>query len=376
MRRWIERQRYLVDFTVSSLLRRRGKNLSLLAVYTLVIFVLASVMLLSHSLRREAALLLEGAPEITVQRMVAGRHDTIPASYAETIRGIRGVVGVHGRLWGYYFDPGLQANYTLMVPPEGGIAPGEAVIGNAIARARQLHPGMYLFMLSDQGKLLKLKVKEVLAEESELVSADLVLVAEEDFRGFFAIPERFTDIAVSVRNPLEVSTIADKIVRELPDARVIARDDLLRTYEAVFNWREGMVLVLVAGALAAFVIFAWDKASGLSAEERREIGILKAVGWETGDIIGLKLWEGALVSLVAFGFGYALAYFHVFQFDAALFAPALKGWAVLYPRFHLQPAVDGFQVATLFFLTVLPYTLATVVPIWRTATIDPDAAMR
>jgi ABC-type lipoprotein release transport system permease subunit len=49
---------------------------------------------------------------------------------------------------------------------------------------------------------------------------------------------------------------------------------------------------------------------------------------------------------------------------------------VLYPRFDLTPRVDGFQVSTLFFLTVLPYALATVVPVWRAAIADPDAVMR
>ena len=47
--------------------------------------------------------------------------------------------------------------------------------------------------------------------------------------------------------------------------------------------------------------------------------------------------------------GYLAAYAHVFLADAALSAPVLKGWAVLYPRFSLIPTVDGLQVATLFF---------------------------
>ena len=78
----------------------------------------------------------------------------------------------------------------------------------------------------------------------------------------------------------------------------------------------------------------------------------------------------------AFLLGYLAAYAHVFLADAALFAPVLKGWAVLYPRFSLIPTVDGLQVATLFFFTVFPYTVATLVPIWRAATTDPDAVMR
>jgi ABC-type lipoprotein release transport system permease subunit len=126
----------------------------------------------------------------------------------------------------------------------------------------------------------------------------------------------------------------------------------------------------------SFIIFAWDKATGLSAEERKEIGILKSIGWESSDVLLLKVWEGSVVSLTAFLSGVLLAYLHVFFFSASLFEHALKGWSVLFPRYRLLPALDGYQLTVLFFLTVLPYTAATLVPIWRAATVDPDAAMR
>ena len=49
MTRWLNRQRQLLDFALSSLARRKAKNLGLLLVYTVVVFVLASVMLFSSS---------------------------------------------------------------------------------------------------------------------------------------------------------------------------------------------------------------------------------------------------------------------------------------------------------------------------------------
>ena len=129
-------------------------------------------------------------------------------------------------------------------------------------------------------------------------------------------------------------------------------------------------------ALLAFVIFAWEKASGLSADEKREIGILKAIGWETSDVIAVKAYEGLLVSFFSFTVGILTAYGHVFFFSAFLFVPALKGWSVLYPDFRITPFIDPYQVAVLFFLTVVPYTIATIVPSWRAAIIDPDSVMR
>jgi ABC-type lipoprotein release transport system permease subunit len=377
MSHFLRRQRYLIDFTVASLARRKGKNLGLLGVYTLIVFLLASVMLFTQALRQEAGLLLENAPEVVVQRMVAGRHDLIPADYLERMGRIRGVAAQYGRLWGYYYDPAVQANYTLLVPRDREIKNGEIIVGHGIARTRGLGQGDFIAFRASNGTTFSFRVADVLAADAELVSADLILVNEADFRAFFGIAAGlYTDLALEVRNPQEVRKVAEKLTVLLPDTRPILREEILRTYDALFQWRQGIVFVLLAGSLLAFVIFAWDKASGLSAEEKREIGILKAIGWETGDVIRMKFWEGALVSLGAFLLGYLAAYVHVFFFDAALFAPVLKGWAVLYPQFRPQPYVDGLQVATLFFFTVFPYTVATVVPIWRAATTDPDAVMR
>ncbi len=382
MKIWIKKQTALIDFTLASLARRKLKNLGLLLVYTLIVFLLASVMLYTSALRREAAQMLQNSPEVIVQRMVAGRHDLIPPGYLEKLGRIRGVQKKEGRLWGYYYDAVVKANYTFMVPTAaavaaGKVADGKIVVGAAVARERGLVPGNLISFRSYSGRLFSFAVAAVLPHEAELVSADLILLSEADYRAFFQIPAgHYTDIALSVANPQEVRNIAAKLAETLPDSRPILREEVLRTYESIFNWREGIVLVLLSGGILAFAIFAWEKASGLSAEEKREIGILKAIGWETGDVLKMKFWEGALISLTAFLLGYVAAYLHVFRFSSALFEPVLKGWAVLYPRFELVPAVDGFQVATLFFFTVFPYTVATIVPIWRAAITDPDAVMR
>ena len=413
MREWIEKQKHIIDFTLSSLLRRKVKNIGLLVIYMLIVFILASVMFFTHAIKKEAALILDQSPEMIVQKLVAGRQDLVPARFIDTVRGIRGVQAVRGRLWGYYFDPRFRANYTLLVPPptaltgaagnqsrrvvvegepsrtaEGSAGPlfdlgadkigiGSIVIGSGIARVRGAGTGELMLFQAYNGEILPFRIKEILSSPSELISSDLILIGEADFRRLFGIADGlFTDLAVTVRNPTELSTIAGKITRQLPQARPITRDEILRTYDSIFNWRGGMMIVILASAVLAFVIFAWDKASGLSAGERREIGILKAIGWESSDIILMKFWEGAVVSLTAFLSGVILAYMHVFFTDSVVFEPALKGWSTLYPQFKLIPFISPEQLITLFILTVVPYSVATIVPAWRAATIDPDSAMR
>jgi ABC-type lipoprotein release transport system permease subunit len=238
-------------------------------------------------------------------------------------------------------------------------------------------PGDTLEFKTSAGAVLELVVGGILRTDSELVSSDLILVSAADFRAVFGPPDGLvTDLVVRVANPRELQTIASKIAERLPDARIILRDEMARTYDAVFSWRGGLLALVLFGVLLAFAIVSWDKASGLSQEERREIGVLKAVGWETSDVILMKFWEGAVVSVSSFLVGTLLAYGHIFFFSARLFAPVLKGWAVLYPQFRLIPSIDASELTALFFLTVVPYGVATIIPSWRASITDPDAVMK
>lgn len=377
MRSWIERQRSIIDFTLSLLWRRKGKNIALLIVYITVVFLLASVFLLTESLKKEASIILRDSPEIVVQRMPSGHHDLIPMSYAKNVRKIEGIAAVRTRLWGYYYDPVVGANYTLLVPEDSSPVPGSVVIGEGVSRVRLAHEGDTLEFRAFDGAILELDVQKTLSRESALVSSDLVLVSETDFRKITGVPAGYaTDIAVRIKSPEERALSAMKVAGILPDTRQISREDILRTYDSLFDWRGGMTSVVLLSSLFAFMILAWERASGLSSEERKEIGILKAVGWETTGILLMKFWEGTAISLTSFFIGIFLAYLHVVFTSSFLFAPVLKGWAVLYPSFKTAPYIDPLELVILFLLTVVPYTVATIIPAWRTATSDPDSVMR
>jgi ABC-type lipoprotein release transport system permease subunit len=375
--KWAARQGCFLDFTLSSLLRRKGKNISLVLVYTLVVFVLSSVIFFASAIRREADAILQDAPEMIVQRTVAGRHDLMPLTYAEQINNIRGVQSVKARLWGYYYHPAAQSNYTIMVPDDFPHGDEAVEVGDGVLRSWEAAQGDRLHFRGHDGEAVVLTVVKAFHASTDLVSSDLILTSESTFRKITGIPEGMaTDLSVRIRNQKERATVAEKIVSALPDTRPVLREEIMRTYASLFDWRSGYVIVLLSGAVLAFLIFAGDKATGLSAEERMEIGVLKGLGWDTSDILMMKFWEGMVISLAAFLVGVTAAYIHVFFASATLFEHALKGWAVLYPKFRLYPTVNPFQLAVLFSLAVVPYTLMTVIPTWRVSVTDPDSVMR
>ncbi len=198
----LNRHSNILDFSLSSLLRRKTKNLSLLVVYTLIVFVIASLIFFVQALKREAAQLLKEAPDMVVQRMIAGRHDLIPASYGEKISDIRGVASVSPRLWGYYYDQVFGANYTLLVPEEKLVEPGSIMIGAGVARNQRVQASDMLTLKTSANAALLLTVQGIYPSSSELISSDLIVLSAEDFQAMFNLPPgQATDLAVTVAKP-------------------------------------------------------------------------------------------------------------------------------------------------------------------------------
>lgn len=382
------RQLKLLEFTLSSLLRRKHKNLSLIAVYAFTIATLGSVLLLTHALKLEATGSLTTAPDLVIQRVAAGRHDLIPTEYAEKIKRLPGVESVTPRVWGYYYDSLIKANLTLVGIDshqgkldllEGRLPnnPKECAIGMGVSKAFGPAIGDNLVLEDSKKNRTVFSISGIFRAESNLLTNDLVVLQEMALRDFFSMnPQLATDLVVQVHNQREVKTLAKKIKYHLPDTRPITREEILHTYDTLFNWRSGMMLAVAVAALIAFCILAWDKATGISAEEKQEIGILKAIGWETSDILAVKFWEGLVISLTSFILGILAAWIHIFVFGAPALVPLLKGWSVLFPEFQLTPTVDFYQIFTLAFLTIVPYLACTVIPSWKTAVTDPEHVMR
>lgn len=386
----------ILEFALSCMLRRRAKNAGIIIVFATVVFLLASIVFLTSAFRAETLATLQDAPPLIVQRTLGGRHDLIPLEYAETIAGMPGVGSVRPRFWGYYYDVFTGANYTLLGTDNGAFdaldsaalrmvegadfGPGQrgvCIIGRGVARARAADIGDEITLRDATGKMREFKVIGMFETRSQLLTNDLIVLSEADLKPLFAMPaDRATDLVVSVYNPREIDNIARKIRERFADTRPITRSEILRTYDTLFNWRGGMLLAMFLGAVAAFAILAWDKATGLSADERREIGILKAIGWETADILELKFWEGAVIASLAFLTGLTAGFAHVFLFDTQLLTPVLQGWSVLFPSFNLTPHVRIYELGLLFFFTVVPYIAATIVPSWKAAITDPDLAMK
>jgi hypothetical protein len=367
----------LLEFALASLLRHRGKTAVLGAVLTLIVFLLASLAFLRSSVRVEVSALLSDAPDIVVQRLVAGRQDFVPQSTVATLQSIPGVARAQGRLLGYYYDASGGANYTVVVPQAAPPADGETAIGAGVSRSRQGYSRDVLAFRSYGGKAVLLTVKAVLPARADMIAGDLVVVSERDFRTLFALPDDVVnDVLVYLAPGADPAAVRQQALWELPGARVVTRQEMRETAASFLDWRRGIAGALVLAMALALVIVSADKPSALGIEEQQEIGTLRALGWSAMDVWIAKTWESVAVSIVALLAGMLAAYVHVYVWGVALFAPVLQGWAVLAPSLDLVPSFDlGFLAAVAVTIIVLPAS-GTILATYGAASGDPDAVIR
>jgi ABC-type lipoprotein release transport system permease subunit len=317
---------------------------------------------------------------VVVSRLIGGRPTILETRDADAIKKIDSVRDVRPRVWGYVFVPALQGNVTVVGVPKGlpaldsvagALAEGhdltvgthEMVAGATLAKYLGIAIGDAIALPTISSPLPALTLVGTFSSKVDLYAADVILCDETDARAILGLPpDAATDLAVTVINPAEARVIARTIVERLPGTRVIEKDLLGRVYALVYGRRAGLVLAASIPALLALLILAWDRASGLGPEEKREIAVLKAIGWSTSDVLWSKLLEAILVSAVATTSGLFLAYVWVFSFGAPGLRQSIVGWSVLYPTGPLTPAVDLAQLLALALAVVAPFVGLSIVP--------------
>ncbi|SFV58930.1 Protein of unknown function DUF214 [hydrothermal vent metagenome] len=386
---------YLIEFAINALLRAKSKNIFILIVFTLLTSLLTAVFLITGSIRHELQSTVDALPQIIVQKIKAGRHYDIDTVVADEILTIAGVSEAIPRVWGYYYFENAGVNFSVV-----GIEQYEAqykdsfsklvekfdfeelgnsmVVGQGVKKVMESsYYSDYFNFIKPDGSLKKVTVAGVFDGDTELESNDMILMSTQLVREIFDMQEdKATDIVVKVPNPEEVTTIASKIKLMYPDTRVISSTDLKISYQNIFDYKSGVFLALFVVALFTFFMIIYDKASGLSSEEKREIGILKAIGWRVDDILKEKFYEAFIVSFLAYLFGVLFAFGFVYLLQAPLLRDIFVGYSQLKTTFELPFVFEVQTLFLVFFLSVPIYIGATIIPSWRASTLEVDEVIR
>ena len=389
---------YLIGYAIDSILRSKSKSFFITIVFICLTFLLTSVFFITNSIKHELNSTVNALPEITVQKIKAGRHYDIDTSIVDEILEITGVEDAIARVWGYYYFENIGVNFTIIgidqyekqykdsfeniitkFDIENLSEQGSMIVGHGVKNA--MEKGYYLqnyfnFIKSD-GTLKKMNIAGTFDGETQLESNDIIIMSKDNIRDIFGMEDEMaTDIVIKVANPEEIDTIVSKIKLQHPDTRVITKDALKVSYQNIFDYKSGIFLALFVISLFTFFMIIYDKSSGLTSEEKKEIGILKAIGWTVDDVLKEKFYESFIISFIAYLIGVIFAFIFVYLLQAPLLREIFVGYSQLKTTFEL-PFVFDFQTLFLvFFLSVPIYIAATIIPSWKTATLETDEAIR
>ena len=235
----------------------------------------------------------------------------------------------------------------------------------------------YFDFIKSDGSLQRVTMGATLSKDLNLEASDVIIMNKDILRKIFDYKENeASDIIIHVYNPKEIATVAFKIQQKYPNFQVKTMQDIKNGYEHIFNYKGGFFLVLFIVSLLSFIIIVYDKLSGISSEEKKEIGVLKALGWRVEDVLYAKFYEGMIISLSAYLLGVFISLFFVYILQAPLLKNIFITNSALAPALHLPFVLDFETLFLLFLLSVPIYIAATIIPSWKIATLDADEVIR
>lgn len=407
----------IFDYAILSIFRYGSKNISITIIFGILVFLLSSCLFITQAIKGEYNAISKDLPDILVQSYYGEKSHFIDESYVDKFYEIPSVKAVSPRIWGqYYFqkekvyseifnkDKNItlfdrfflendKAYFTIF-----GILPYQKnfikeldntdfsdknenfmLISTSIREFIKIYENAFKFVpfFTPKNELIKLIPNGNFSSQSSLLNSDFIAMSEENARKILGIKNGFySDIVLEISNKNEVNFIAEKIRLNYPDLRVLTKDEIIKKYKFLYDYKSGFFLMLLAILALTFIVILYDKASGLRSEEKREIGILRAIGWDISDIIKFKIYESLILSVLAFFIAITLAIFYVFILQAPILSDIFMGYTHLKPKFDLSFTLD-FKILTMLFLLSVPlYISATIIPSFKAASSDEMEILR
>jgi ABC-type lipoprotein release transport system permease subunit len=380
---------------LASLLLHPPRSLVTLTAITVLLVPFLAGLAIAQGIEAEAAASIRFGADLYVTGGEFGRRAPVPLAAVDAIRKLEGVTKVMPRIVGS-LRLGQEDEQVVVVGlpveefpanvrciagrlPRAG-RPNELVIGTELARRLNLRVGSALlpFYHNDKGESISVIVG-VFEADAPLWQARLMFTAFETAAALFNDSGRATDLLVSCR-PGYAEQVRTAIERDEALARirpqVTSRADLEALLPRNILHREGIfslhfVLAFVLGILVVLVT------SGVGlAERRREIGILKATGWQTDEVLLRGLVESFLLTLAGASLALVLAGVWLKVFNGYGIAGLFLSGSSFTPAFAVPSRFAPVPALLAFVLSFAVVTSGTLYSTWRAATATPVEAMR
>ena len=383
----------LLFTAIGNIIRNKVRSIVLILCLIAVLFPFVTALSISEGIKFQSLISVEEGADIYVTMDYFGSNAPISLDYLERFKKMDGVTKVFPRIVGRTYFVNRLATIVGILPEnipssihlaQGSVfrEKGEVIIGKGLAREFYLQLGVRFSLSINSSKLLR--VAGIFDSDATIWSANLILMSFEDASEFFQMKGMATDILIYTRPgyaPLLAKEIQQSVDTSYPDSsgpplRVQDKSLVKRYFQRGFNYKAGVFTALYTVAFA-LAIPALLIVSGFGQTERRkEIGVIKATGWQTQEVMEMVTLENLVISLTSAPLAILLAMAWLKWFNGAFIAQffiAEIGLMAPFPvpsRFLPLPCLFAFLFAIV--LTMVGSLYST----WKTATVPPVEAMR
>ncbi len=386
-----------LNFLFLSLYKHKAKHIAIFIISTLLIFLLSAMTFISSSLQQEAQNTLKGESDFLIQKMRAGHSVETPLSWSDELEKIPGITTITPRIQGRYLLPNDKKYFTIIgidffdeqivqnlkklfanLDVKKFLSTDQMIVGEGVkSYMRAHHYDEYFHFFTPDAQKKKIALYDNFPHDTALISNDLVIMSAENAREILGIGQQYaSDISLTVPNEAERDNIAFKLRSLHFDARIIDKRDMQSAYDTYYNYKSGIFLLLFILSLSTFMLILYQRYAMVGSSDKKEIAILRMLGWSIKDVLTLKLIETLFIGILSFMLGVILAYVFVFIFNAPLLRDVFLGFGNLANSPSFEPIIDGGLLASLFMFFILPFVFAVIIPVWRIAIIDPYEGMK
>lgn len=353
-----------------------------------------SAMAVLEGVKRESFISARDGADIYLTMDMYGRNGVIPIDMAEPVRNIEGVIRVIPRaisriyvggrlavLFGLPTDSLTEKVHLINGRPPGE---GEVVIGRSLAKDMKLNTGESISLgvriigIVDHVPYFvkkEFRISGIFDADSGIWTSNLILINLNEMIGLYEMDGFVTDMAIYVRPGL-AGKVSEELQRMNSYFRIQTKD-LVKTYlDRGFSTKGGIFLILYTIAFA-IGIPALLVSSGLGLSERKkEIGVLKALGWRTVEVMEMVFFECLILSLLSVPLTFLISFCWIKVFNAPFIAQIFIPGAGILPTFPVPSLFLPIPLIQSFLISIVITASGTIYTTWRASVVPPVEAMR
>ena len=380
--------RLFYNFLFLLICEHKSKHLGIFLLSVIIVFLVSATMFVKDGIESKILIALKNQPDLIVQRVSSGKSADTPLVWMDDLYQIKGVESIVPRVYGrYWYEPydtyftivGVdfldKQNQKLMkklisdFDIKEFMQKDSMIISSSVKKYfDSLKYEVYYNFRPPDRSILRVYFYKTLPKDVNFFGNDVIVTDIALAKRILGIDKDYaTDLAFKISAAdEELSYIINKIIVKHFNSIIIQRDDLIASYKNLFNYKGGFFLVMFLLLLATYLFILYQRYVLINQSDKKEIGILKAIGWNIKQIILLKSLEGLVVAVVAFCLGVVLAYIYVFIFQAPLLIDIFLGFNnKILLDVEFEPIVNIDTIVMLFMLFIIPYISVILLPVWK-----------